>query len=74
MKRRRRCVRIEFLDDAGKIVDCYVHDSNGMRRMIVDRPPHVLMSTVWRAVDLLREAGCTNIRKVYEDAPREEGK
>lgn len=75
MTRRRRCVRIEAVDEAGKVVDGYAPHAGWWRRITDGDPRDQLTSALWRAERILREAGHTGIRKVYEDAPpREEGK
>lgn len=68
--RKRRCVRIEAVDEAGKVVDGYVRDPSGWwRRITVGDPRDYLTTALWRAERILRESGRTGIRKVYEEAP-----
>lgn len=68
-RKRRRCVRIEAVDEAGKVVDGYVRDPSGWwRRITVGDPRDYLTTALWRAERIFRESGRTGIRKVYEEA------
>lgn len=67
--KRRRCVRIEAVTGAGKVYGGFARDSSGWW---VPFGEQLLCTTMKEAMEILRHAGYLSIRKVYEDAQREE--
>lgn len=76
--RKRRCVRIEALDETGRVAEAFIYDDSNAGiwvriKPLVARgrdPFQMTWATpvLWRAELALRDAGYTRIRKVYEEA------
>lgn len=73
MKRRRRCVRIEAVDQDGKVLDGFQRIDGGRLWTRITHPEWGKnLTRIWCLELKLRNAGYTHIRKVYD--PIEEAK
>lgn len=74
MTRKRRCVRIEAVDEAGHVREWWWHIKEGSWRWCSPHGVEFFQSAtaIWREIRSTYPGW--RIRKVYEDAPREEAK